>query len=205
MLAYEKRVLALAGVLQSLHLVASAARSGMVTQDSLENSLKSVFVQNPKSFSDIYSGTSDIRLGLTLLADMLEKFNPRTHGELVRYTLGIMALERGLSRRPDLVNQIGSRITAIDQQNRIDDSEQGFDISVESLAELYESTLSQMHPRLRIQGSRHHLQNTANVQRIRALLLSAVRSAVLWHQVGGRRWQLVLSRHKMKTALSNVI
>ncbi|HIL96828.1 MAG: high frequency lysogenization protein HflD [bacterium] len=205
MLAYEKRVLALAGVLQSIHLVTIAARSGMITQDSLENSLKSVFVQNPKSFSDIYSGTRDIRLGLTLLSDVLENFNIRTHGELVRYCLGIMALERGLSRRPDILNQIGSRLTAIDQQNRIDESEQGFDNSVASLAELYESTLSRMHPRLRVEGSRHHLQNTANVQRIRALLLSAIRSAVLWRQVGGRRWQLILSRHKMKSALYNVL
>jgi high frequency lysogenization protein len=104
-----------------------------------------------------------------------------------------------------MLNQIGSQIALIENHRQIEDPEEAFDNSVASMSELYESTLSRMHPRLKIEGSRHHLQNSANVQRIRALLLSAIRSAVLWHQVGGRRWQLLFSRSKMKTALSNVI
>jgi len=177
----------------------------MVSQDSLEKSLKCVFVQNPQSFSDIYSGTSDIRLGLTLLSDILTKFDAGSHGETIRYSLAVLALERGLSQRPDLLSQIGSRISIIENQRQMEDSEDAFDNTVRSMSELYESTLSRMHPRLKIEGNRHHLQNSGNVQRIRALLLSAVRSAVLWHQVGGRRWQLLFSRRKMKAALSNVI
>jgi len=32
------------------------------------------------------------------------------------------------------------------------------------------------------------------VDKVRAALLASVRSAVLWHQLGGRQWQLLISR-----------
>ncbi|MFB0933325.1 MAG: DUF489 family protein, partial [Pseudomonadales bacterium] len=40
---------------------------------------------------------------------------------------------------------------------------------------------------------------------IRALLLSGVRSAVLWHQLGGRRWQLLLQREGLKKSIKNLL
>lgn len=202
---YEKRVLALAGIFQSVHLVSSAARSGMVSQDSLEKTLKCIFVQNPASFSDIYSGTNDVRLGLSLLADVLRKFSPQTHAEMVRYSLSIMALERGLAQQPEMLTMLGERLSSIEQIRSLAGPDEPIDDTVSLLAELYETTLSQLRPRIKIAGNRNHLQNLANVQRIRALLMSAIRSAVLWQQVGGRRWQLLLCRGQMREALSHLI
>ncbi|MCW9047867.1 MAG: DUF489 family protein, partial [Gammaproteobacteria bacterium] len=40
------------------------------------------------------------------------------------------------------------------------------------------------------------LSQTNNANKVRALLFAAVRSAVLWRQCGGSRWQLLLSRKK---------
>jgi high frequency lysogenization protein len=40
------------------------------------------------------------------------------------------------------------------------------------------------------------LQQAAVVERVRASLLAAVRSAVLWRQIGGRQWQLLLHRRQ---------
>ena len=42
-----------------------------------------------------------------------------------------------------------------------------------------------------IHGDPLHLRNPDNQNRLRALLLAAVRSARLWRQVGGSRWQLL--------------
>ncbi len=203
-LAYEKRVLALAGIIQACHLVASAARSGMVSQDSLANSLKSIFVQNPDSFTDIYSGTADIRLGLNLLNEVLLKFDTGKHAEMIRYALAVMSLERNLAKRPDILNKLGEQIDVIGRE-RTSLAAESIDDTVAALADLYESTISLIQPQLRIEGNKHHLQNISNVQRIRALLLSAIRSTVLWHQVGGRRWQLLICRGQMKTAIKNVL
>ncbi|MBV1876097.1 MAG: high frequency lysogenization protein HflD [Pseudomonadales bacterium] len=205
-IVYEKRLLALAGIFQSMHLVSGAAHNGMVAQDSLEKSLSCIFVQNPESFSAIYSGTKDIRLGLSLVSEVLHTFNPQKHAELIKYTLAIMAIERVLVRHPEMLNIIGKRISAIDIQRIAATAENTADEAViTELANLYESTVSHLKPRLKIFGNRNHLQNQRNIGRIRALLLSAIRSAVLWHQVGGRRWQLLLGRGSMKKSLENII
>ncbi|HJL61515.1 MAG TPA: high frequency lysogenization protein HflD [Pseudomonadales bacterium] len=198
----EKRVLALAGLFQAVHLISTAARTGIISQDTLEKSLNCIFVQNPASFSDIYSGTNDIHLGLNLLADVLRKFNLRSHGELLRYCLVIMSMERALSQQSDILQRLGQRITEIG--NEFPDSTM-INGKIAALADLYEGTLSQTEPGIMIAGNKHHLQNITNIQRIRALLLSAVRSTVLWHQVGGRRWQLLLRRSSMRSSLNNFI
>jgi high frequency lysogenization protein len=205
-LAWEKRTLALAGLLQTVHLVSAAARTGMLARDTMETSLASVFVLNPKSISDVYQGTRGIRTGLGLLGDMLKGFNLNAHGEVLRYTLAVIQLERQLAGEPAMLNVLGARLAVIDAQRllRQADPQQVDDQTIAELAELYESTLSQLEPRIRIAGSRQHLETPANIKRVRALLLAAVRAAVLWHQVGGRRWQFLLGRGNMQHALKNL-
>jgi high frequency lysogenization protein len=46
-----------------------------------------------------------------------------------------------------------------------------------------------------------HLQQSDNAAKIRALLLAGIRSARLWRQLGGHRWQMIFSRRKMLDAL----
>ena len=203
---YEKRVLALAGIVQAIHLIIGAANSGMVSQDSFEKSLKCIFVQNPGSIAEVYGGTQDITLGLNLLRDILNKFDPEAHGDLVRYSLAVMSLERAFVKQPDKLRALGADITRIDQNRMLQPEQSGVDEdTVASLADVYERVVGQVQPRIKVSGNRSHLQNIANVQRIRALLLSALRSAVLFDQVGGRRWQLLLMRGNYKKAISNYI
>jgi len=40
--------------------------------------------------------------------------------------------------------------------------------------------------------------------RIRALLLAGIRSAVLWYQLGGRRWRLVVYRRRIQHTAANL-
>jgi high frequency lysogenization protein len=52
-----------------------------------------------------------------------------------------------------------------------------------------------------VQGNPLQLSQAAVVAQIRAALLAAVRSAVLWRQVGGSYWDLALRRGAiLKTA-----
>ena len=41
------------------------------------------------------------------------------------------------------------------------------------------------------------MNDPRRVEQIRALLLAGIRSARLWRQLGGHRWQLVISRRKL--------
>jgi len=49
-----------------------------------------------------------------------------------------------------------------------------------------------------------HLKNEHVANRIRALLLAGIRSAVLWYQLGGRRWRLVIYRKRIEETAGNI-
>jgi len=206
-IAWEKRTLALAGLIQTVHQISNIARSGLLARDSMEASLASVFVQNPASVADVYQGTRSIRTGLGLLGDMLSGFNLAAHGDLLRYMFAVINLERSLVADPAMLRTLGARLANIDEQRMLRQRDQpGIDdITIEQLAELYQETLSGIEPRIKISGSRQQLEIRANINRVRALLLAAVRSAVLWRQVGGRKWHFLISRGNMKEALDHLL
>jgi len=66
-----------------------------------------------------------------------------------------------------------------------------------SLGGLYSETVSLLNPRIMISGEPEYLNNPENANRIRTLLLSAIRCAVLWQQLGGSRWQLLFKRKQI--------
>jgi high frequency lysogenization protein len=74
-----------------------------------------------------------------------------------------------------------------------------------SIAAIYQDTISHMKYRIQITGSLQQLQNTNNADRIRALLLAAIRSAWLWRRVGGSRWQFLFGRAKLLKATNALI
>ena len=70
-----------------------------------------------------------------------------------------------------------------------------------AMGTLYADTISQLKPRIMVQGNPHYLGQAAVVSEIRALLLAAVRSAVLWRQLGGTYWDFLFSRRSMLEAI----
>lgn len=203
---YEERILALAGLVQAAQLVSMVARTGLASLDSLEGSLKSIFVTNPAKTSDVYGGKSGVALGIKVATAMILHFNLADHADVLRYTFALLQLERKLARHPDCLRELATRITKIDV-NRLSAVSQASLINedlVAELAELYHSTLGNFEPRIRVQGKQVHLQNPSNISRIRALLLAGLRSAVLWHQLGGRRWHLMIARKPLVHALSMI-
>jgi high frequency lysogenization protein len=48
-----------------------------------------------------------------------------------------------------------------------------------------------------VRGDPLHLQNPDNQNRVRALLLAGIRAAMLWRQVGGTRWQILLKNKQI--------
>jgi high frequency lysogenization protein len=66
------------------------------------------------------------------------------------------------------------------------------------LAELYQNSISQLRPRIIVMGEQHYLENPANANKIRVLLLAGIRSAWLWRQCGGSRLGFLLNRRKLR-------
>ncbi|MCF5929353.1 DUF489 family protein, partial [Xanthomonas perforans] len=56
-----------------------------------------------------------------------------------------------------------------------------------------------------VQGNPHCLGHAGVVAEIRALLLAAVRSAVLWRQMGGSLWDFLFAKRAMIEAVDRAL
>ncbi|MGH8234107.1 MAG: high frequency lysogenization protein HflD [Rhodanobacteraceae bacterium] len=183
----ETRVLALAGIFQAVSLVRAIAREGDWDSEALEASLASVFKLESDSAAGVFGGNVGVRLGLRVLIEQVEG-NDRDL-PLFHMLINVLKLERSLARNPEINRRLGEGLEGMQRQL------QHFPVThptiVARLADLYTANLSSLKPRITVVGKPLYLQQPALAQRVRALLLAAVRAAVLWHQLGGRRRHLL--------------
>ncbi|WP_303289340.1 high frequency lysogenization protein HflD [Marinobacter sp. SS5-14b] len=190
------QTLALAGLFQAASLVRQVAHHGSCNEESLETCIRSLFASDPASTLDVYGGElSDIREGLDALSTSLAQQSRPQDAEILRYVLNLMQLESSLKRSPDMLEVIGNRI----DQARHTAGHFGYTHSnlIGNLASIYSDTISTFRLRIQVSGNPQVLQQEENAAKVRALLLAGIRSAVLWRQSGGRRWQLIFNRKKV--------
>lgn len=200
MTPFKQQLTALAAVFEAASLVDRIARTGQVPNASLACMLGSLLVREDKPALEIYGGDDiNLRDGYRALIGALERDASSLQREPLRYALAMISLERQLDKRGDMLQVIGNRLDQIQQQ--VDHFGLTHENVVASFGGLYQDTLSTFRQRIQVQGDMRHLQQTDNASKIRALLLSGIRSARLWRQLGGHRWQMVFSRRKMLDAL----
>ena len=186
----EERVLALGGLFQATALAQQLANQGRCDETAFEASVDSVFRIDAASVIGVYGRTSSLRLGLRTLITQLEESG--SDMAVTRMAVTVMRLERTLARQGALRQALQDGLLAA--QRQVDHFGPHSAQVISRLAALYVSTLSTLRPRVMVTGNPQMLQQEAIVERVRASLLAAVRSAVLWRQVGGRQWQLLVHR-----------
>ncbi len=193
----KDRALALAGLVQAVELVTKIANHGSADPEPLQASIDSVFRLDAETPEAVFGSASAMRNGLRSLVAWLEGGQ---HGNRIgaRIALSVLQVERKLARRSDLLQAIGSGLSDIDRQR----SHLGpvHSTVLGRLGELYAETVSRLTPRVLVQGNPMHLSQATVVAQIRAVLLAAVRSAVLWRQLGGSYWDLLLRRRAIVAA-----
>lgn len=205
---YYDITLALAGICQSAHLVQQLAHQGQCQPDALNVSLRSVIDLNPGSTLAVFGNDeANLRLGLETLMAVLNSSSRQGMGaELTRYTLSMMVLERKLSGNKSALDTMAQRIGQLDRQ--LAHYELGSETITSAMAAIYVDVVSPLGPRIQVTGSPAVLQNPLLQSKVRATLLAGIRAAVLWQQVGGGRFQLMLSRQRLlreaKTILSRL-
>ncbi len=188
----HEHAMALGGLFQAVSLVQQVAREGNADAESFESSIASVLRVDAGNTDAVYGGDTRIRRGLQVLCRQLGKDKSRQDAELMRYAVSLMFLERQLMRSTKLMARLRQGIDTATAQS------EHFSITHENilarLADTYASTVSQLQPRIMVQGKPEYLNTPANANRIRALLLAGMRSAVLWRQLGGNRLRLLWTR-----------
>ena len=186
------RTLALAGLFQAVMLVTHVARKGVADSELFENTLESLFVVNPQTTLEVYGCVANVRDGLMLLRNQFGDVPEARDVEQARYAMSLINLERKLAKRPDLLQLISQGLKEADKQAEM--WHVTHENVVAKLADIYLNTVSTLSPRIIVSGEHGHLQNTNNANKVRALLLAGMRSAVLWRQCGGSRLQLLFGR-----------
>ncbi|MDM7860578.1 high frequency lysogenization protein HflD [Alteromonas sp. ASW11-36] len=204
MLAPEiENQLALAGVCQAAALVQDVARKGELDEVAAEASLSSILVTAPDNPQQVYGSLSNLKLGFQMLVAQLHNKPGNKDAELTRYIASILGLERKLAKNPKALSQLGERISHVQRQlNHIDfDNHQ----IIGSLASIYSDVVSPLAPRIQVAGQQKFLNQPQNQQRVRALLLAGVRSAVLWRQMGGKRRNILFKRKSIISAAQQAL
>lgn len=189
----RSRTLALAGLLQSLKLVRQIADTGHADADGERAMLDSVFRIDAETADAVYGGTAALRNGLKLLHAQL---TDRGRDEaLSRLGLSVLRIERGFIADETMARRVGDGLRDL-QATAARQGSLHPDV-IGRLGRLYADTISHLQPKVIVHGNPHYLQQPDVVAEIRALLLAALRSAVLWRQMGGTYWDFMLRRRAM--------
>lgn len=194
----DDRVLALAGIAQALQQVRRIAETGHSESAVVRTAMDSVLRIDAGSPAAVYGSATQVEPGLRLLRDY---FRNQGKDELLpRLALSVMQLERRFVREGATVDKVEA---GIERAARIvqDRGDSCHPDVLSAMGALYADTISQLKPKIMVQGNPHYLGQAMVVSEIRALLLAAVRSAVLWRQLGGTYWDFLFSRKAMLEAI----
>ncbi|MFL0808937.1 MAG: high frequency lysogenization protein HflD [Agarilytica sp.] len=190
--------IALAGAAQAVSTVEQLAKTGYLKSDDFETAVHSLFAQSPESTEAVFVDIPHLNNGLEVLLELLKHHRNPKNTDLLRYILGVMHIQKRLSRRKDLLHVIGNRLEkAATQAEHFSPTH---DNVVSNIAEVYTDTISRFQYRIQVMGEYTYLQQPRVAGQIRVLLLAAIRAITLWRQVGGTRWQLILYRSKVTEA-----
>jgi len=198
----QRQTLALAGVFQAAQLVNDLATRGLVDQQTFATSIGSILVTDPETTAEIYGGDfSNLQTGASTLRKVLLK-DTSVNPAVLRYAMAILILNTKLAKKPQMLTAIGQRLDTVKSQAM--HFSPTHENVLAALAGLYQDTLSTLSFRIQVQGSPTILQQSGNADKIRALLLAGIRSAMLWSQSGGKRWKLLFSRKKILQDLNSL-
>ncbi|MGH8037349.1 MAG: high frequency lysogenization protein HflD [Stenotrophomonas sp.] len=194
----DDRVLALAGIAQALQQVRRIAETGHSEASVVRTAIDSVFRIDADSPQAIYGSATNVAPGLRLLHNYFR--NQGQDEMLPRLALAVLQLERRFVREQAVVDQVSQGIERAQRQS-VELGDSAHPDVLAALGGLYADTISHLKPRVMVQGNPHYLGQAGVVAEIRALLLAAVRSAVLWRQTGGQYWDFLISRKAMIEAV----
>ena len=134
---------------------------------------------------------------------MLQQKESARYSDSIRYTIGMLHVEKMLRRNEDINSVLRSRLEQITNQLGHFDGVTSSAV-VTKLNDLYLDTLAKFKFRIQVNGDPENLKIEENAAKIRAILLAGVRSAMLWRQLGGSRLQFAFGKRRLIKALEDL-
>ena len=184
--------LALAGVFQASELVRQAAWHGTWSGYAATACLGSLFKLEADSTAEIYGGREHMKLGVETMLAVLQGEN--RYVESLRYTVGLLQIERKFRRARKAQQLVGGQLQEIAAHGEELPQHEREDLQASEISALYSETICLLSTRIVVNGKAEFLKNQLTVDWVRTLLLAGLRSATLWRQLGGGRFELMFGR-----------
>jgi high frequency lysogenization protein len=121
---------------------------------------------------------------------------------IANLSMNALVVQKLLAQDNDMLSVLASRLSHIEKHSDMYENDEALQ---RAIAGIYQDTLSNLSFRIKVAGQVTLLQRDDIAQHIRALLLCAVRSAMLWRQLGGRRWHLILNKGALIKAAEQLL
>lgn len=191
----RERTMALAGVFQATELVRQAANHGTWSGYAASSCLGSLFKLEADSTEDIFGGVSKMRLGTETMLAVLQGDN--RYAETLAYAVGLLQIEKKFRRADKIQQEVGRQLETISRIGPDLEQHEREDLQAHDISVLYSNTISKLSPRIVVNGRPQYLKNERTVDWVRTLLLAGLRSAILWNQLGGGRFELMFGRKNL--------
>ena len=216
----DEQAIAVAAMFQAASLVDQIANKGMISQSSFETSINSLFEMNPDNTEAVFGGQNflphNLGLGLRTLIDIVDKRRNDNSNHITNYVLAMIMLQQKLAKNDKMLSLMSQRLENLSDKalkyyanESIDSQPPSANYThtnvIAGLDGLYQDTISTFSFRIKVQGDPRHLQNKENAAKVRALLLAGIRAAILWRQVGGRRWHLLFFKSRIRQSVQKIL
>lgn len=190
----EDQTLALASLFQCAQLIHQISTTGTLNQPAFESSMETLFRFNTENTLQVFGDLSALITGFKSILYFDKRLDKQPEKLVLYYVLSMLKLAAKVQKQEDTLNRIQLGLEKIEQQN------EQFNLGIKTVSQkidlLYQDTLSEIKPRIMIQGDQRHLSSSDHLSKVRTLLFSGIRAAFLWHQLGGSKWKLLFSKKR---------
>jgi len=195
------RVIALAGLMQALHQVQGMANNGHIETQMLGVCMDSLFRFDAETPEEIFGSAANLKSGLQQFLKQLE--GQTRDGAIIKMAMSVLQLERQFNRSPEAMRAVQHQLRHLSPL-RLERGSTDAEV-LGKCGDIYANHISPLGPKVIVQGSPAYLSQPIVVAEIRATLLAAIRSAVLWRQMGGSYWDFFFNRGKMTKAARDLL
>jgi high frequency lysogenization protein len=189
----KNEVISLGAIYQASSEIKKIAWQGRINNKFIEPLIYSVYQTTSNEIEDIYINLKRLNTGLDFLRKQFVGDVFSRDAEVDRYFEAINVLVKNMNKNSEIFSNLRGELSS----HKENVTEDNLHEHAEFLSNLYLKTISKINPRIIVNGDNIHLTDNKNASMIRALLLSAIRSFILWQQSGGTKFRIFLFKKKM--------
>jgi high frequency lysogenization protein len=189
----KNEVISLGAIYQASSEIKKIAWQGKINNKFIEPLIYSVYQTTSNEIEDIYINLKRLNTGLDFLRKQFVGDVFSRDAEVDRYFEAINVLVKNMNKNNEIFSNLRDELSS----HKENVTEDNLHEHAEFLSNLYLKTISKINPRIIVNGDNIHLKDNKNASMIRALLLSAIRSFILWQQSGGTKFRIFLFKKRM--------